>query len=139
MIGFIMLVGIIVNNGIVLVDYANQLCAEGRTVREAIVEAGATRMRPVLMTVLTTVLGLLPLALGRGYGADLMQPVAVVCIGGLMYATLMTLFVIPVMYEMFLRGREKRQQRRAAEAALTAQETEPQERDESAMRQPEGE
>ena len=139
MIGFIMLVGIIVNNGIVLVDYANQLCAEGRTVREAIVEAGVTRMRPVLMTVLTTVLGLLPLALGRGYGADLMQPVAVVCIGGLVYATLMTLFVIPVMYEMFLRGREKRQQRRAAEAALTAQETEPQDRDESAMRQREGE
>ena len=105
MIGFIMLVGIIVNNGIVLVDYANQLCLEGKSVHDAIVEAGATRLRPVLMTVLTTVLGLLPLALGIGYGADLMQPVAVVCIGGLLYATLMTLFVVPVLYELFLKRR----------------------------------
>ena len=93
------------NNGIVLVDYANQLCLEGKSVHDAIVEAGATRLRPVLMTVLTTVLGLLPLALGIGYGADLMQPVAVVCIGGLLYATLMTLFVVPVLYELFLKRR----------------------------------
>jgi len=109
MIGFIMLVGIIVNNGIVLIDYANQLRDEGKSVREAVVEAGATRLRPVLMTTITTVLGLVPLALGMGLGADLMQPVAIVCIGGLTYATLMTLFVIPAMYELVFRRQEKKQ------------------------------
>lgn len=103
MIGFIMLVGIIVNNGIVLIDYINQLRIEGKPLREAIVEAGVTRLRPVLMTALTTVLGLLPLALGIGLGADMMQPVAIVCIGGLVYATIMTLFVIPIMYDTFMK------------------------------------
>lgn len=103
MIGFIMLVGIIVNNGIVLIDYTNQLRIEGKPLREAIVEAGVTRLRPVLMTALTTVLGLLPLALGIGLGADMMQPVAIVCIGGLVYATIMTLFVIPIMYDTFMK------------------------------------
>lgn len=103
MIGFIMLVGIIVNNGIVLIDYVNRLRTEGKPLREAIVEAGITRLRPVLMTALTTVLGLLPLALGIGLGADMMQPVAIVCIGGLAYATVMTLFVIPVMYEALMK------------------------------------
>ncbi len=104
MIGFIMLVGIIVNNGIVLVDCANRLQTEqGLARREAVIEAGATRLRPVLMTALTTVLGLLPLALGFGLGSDLIQPVAIVCIGGLCYATLMTLFVVPTMYDLLLR------------------------------------
>ncbi|MEA4912471.1 MAG: efflux RND transporter permease subunit, partial [Oscillospiraceae bacterium] len=102
MIGFVMLVGIIVNNGIVLIDYINRLMTEGRDKRTAILEAGATRLRPVLMTALTTILGLVPLALGLGLGADLIQPVAVVCIGGLVYATLMTLFVVPVMYDLLI-------------------------------------
>lgn len=101
MIGFIMLVGIIVNNGIVLVDYINQLRATGMAKREAILEAGATRMRPVLMTSLTTVLGLVVMAVGKTAGTDLMQPVALVSIGGLVYATVMTLFVVPVMYDLF--------------------------------------
>ena len=95
MIGFVMLAGIIVNNGIVLIDYVNQLRAEGVPTFEALVEAGATRLRPILMTTLTTVLGLSTMALGLGTGAQMMQPVAIVCIGGLLYATLMTLFVVP--------------------------------------------
>ena len=68
--------------------------------RTAIVEAGVTRIRPVLMTAATTILGLLPLAFGMGEGAEIIQPVAIVCIGGLLYATLMTLIVVPVMYSL---------------------------------------
>lgn len=98
LIGFVMLVGIIVNNGIVLVDYINQLRQDGMPREEAIIEAGITRLRPILMTSLTTILGLLVMAFGRGVGSELMQPVAIVSIGGLLYATLLTLFVIPVMY-----------------------------------------
>ncbi len=103
MIGFVMLCGIIVNNGIVLVEFVNQLREEGMEKREALVEAGKTRMRPILMTTITTVLGLLVMAMAQGQGSEMMQPVAIVCIGGLTYATLMTLFVIPVMYDMFNR------------------------------------
>lgn len=102
-IGFVMLTGIIVNNGIVLVDYINQLRAEGVEKHEALLEAGVTRMRPILMTSVTTILGLLITALGLGSGNELMQPIAIVCIGGMIYATLMTLFVIPVMYDLFNR------------------------------------
>ena len=101
LIGFIMLVGIIVNNGIVLVDYINQLRLEGTERRQAIVEAGSTRMRPILMTSITTVLGLIDMALSQNAGTALMRPVAVVCIGGLLYATIMTLFVVPCIYDIF--------------------------------------
>ena len=100
LIGFVMLVGIIVNNGIVLVDYINQLRLEGVERRAAIVEAGSTRMRPILMTSITTILGLIDMAVRKSAGTALMQPVAVVCIGGLVYATLMTLFVVPCIYDM---------------------------------------
>ena len=100
LIGFVMLTGIIVNNGIVLVDYINQLRQEGMERQEAIVEAGVTRMRPILMTTVTTILGLLDMALSRNVGTSLMQPIAVVCIGGLLYATLMTLFVVPCIYDL---------------------------------------
>ena len=100
LIGFVMLVGIIVNNGIVLVDYINQLRLEGMERREAIVEAGVTRMRPILMTTITTILGLIDMAVRKSAGTALMQPVAVVCIGGLAYATLMTLFVVPCIYDL---------------------------------------
>jgi len=100
MIGFVMLVGIIVNNGIVLVDYINQLRLEGWERREAIVEAGITRLRPILMTSVTTILGLAVMAMAQNVGTSFMQPVALVCIGGLTYATLMTLLVIPCMYDM---------------------------------------
>ncbi len=102
-IGFVMLVGIIVNNGIVLVDYVNQLRAGGMDRREALIEAGVTRMRPIFMTSLTTILGLIVMAIGQNVGTSLMQPVAVVCIGGLLYATIMTLFVVPCIYDMMNR------------------------------------
>ena len=100
LIGFIMLTGIIVNNGIVLVDYINQLRLEGKERREAIMEAGATRMRPILMTSITTILGLIDMATNDAAGTARVRPVAVVCIGGLIYATLMTLFVVPCIYDM---------------------------------------
>lgn len=100
LIGFVMLCGVVVNNGIVLVDYVNQLRIGGMEKREALVEAGKTRMRPILMTAITTIIGLIGMALGIGEGTEMMQPVAIVCIGGLLYATIMTLFVVPVMYDI---------------------------------------
>ncbi len=103
MIGFIMLVGIIVNNGIVLIDTMNRLRQDGLDRREAIVSACTIRMRPVLMTALTTILGLVPMAMGLGIGGGLIQPIAIVCIGGLTYATLMTLFVVPIMYDILVK------------------------------------
>ena len=103
LIGFVMLVGIIVNNGIVLVDYINQQRLAGMERREAIVDAGTTRLRPILMTSLTTILGLIVTAMAKNAGTSLIQPVALVCIGGLLYATLMTLFVVPCMYEIMNR------------------------------------
>ena len=114
MIGFVMLMGIIVNNGIVLVDYINQLRLEGWDRREAILEAGVTRIRPILMTSLTTILGLFVMALGKDMGTALMQPMAVVCIGGLIYATLMTLFVVPCIYDLM----NKKELRHVDEADL---------------------
>lgn len=107
MVGFIMLAGVVVNNGIVLVDYINQLRLEGMDKREAIIEAGKTRMRPILMTAITTILGLFTMALGIGTGSSMMQPVAIVTIGGLTYATIMTLFVVPVMYDLFAKKHMK--------------------------------
>lgn len=103
MVGFIMLCGIIVNNGIVLVDYINQLRAAGMEKRKAIVTAGKTRMRPILMTALTTILALVTLAAGVGMGADMTQPMAIVTIGGLIYGTFLTLFVVPCIYDIFNR------------------------------------
>ena len=100
-IGFVMLAGIIVNNGIVLVDYINQLRERGMEKREAILEAGRTRLRPVLMTALTTIFGLLAMAFSTGMGADLSRPMALVTIGGLTYGTLLTLLVIPCIYDIF--------------------------------------
>ena len=106
MVGMIMLVGVVVNNGIVLVDCANRLREEGLDKREAIVKAATMRIRPVLMTALTTILGLLPLGVGMGTGAEIIQPVAIVCIGGLTYATLMTVFIVPVLYDILRRDRK---------------------------------
>jgi HAE1 family hydrophobic/amphiphilic exporter-1 len=106
MVGMIMLVGVVVNNGIVLVDCANRLREEGMGKREAIVKAAVMRIRPVLMTALTTILGLLPLGVGLGTGAEIIQPVAIVCIGGLTYATLMTVFIVPVLYDLLRRDKK---------------------------------
>ncbi len=106
LIGFVMLSGIIVNNGIVLVDYINQLRISGMEKRQAIIRAGITRLRPILMTALTTILGLSTMALGVGMGADMVQPMAVVTIGGLTYGTLLTLFVVPCIYDIFNRKKD---------------------------------
>jgi HAE1 family hydrophobic/amphiphilic exporter-1 len=100
MIGAVMLAGIVVKNAIVLIDAVNLLRSEGMTREEALVEAGLRRMRPILMTTATTVLGLLPMALGFGQGAELRAPLAVTVIGGLTVATILTLFVIPVVYTL---------------------------------------
>lgn len=106
MIGFVMLAGIIVNNGIVLVDYINQLRRGGMEKKEAIREAGMTRLRPILMTALTTVLGLLPMVVGGSMGTDMTRPMAIVTIGGLIYGTLLTLFVVPCIYDLFNRKKD---------------------------------
>jgi HAE1 family hydrophobic/amphiphilic exporter-1 len=107
-IGAVLLVGIVVNNAIVLIDYGNQCRARGVERRQAIQEAAAVRLRPILMTTLTTVLGLLPMAFGLGQGAELRAPLAITVIGGLLVATLLTLFVIPVTYTFVGRYRRGR-------------------------------
>ena len=99
--GLIMLAGIVVNNAIVLVDYINNLRGRGIARNEAIFKAGPVRLRPILMTTLTTVLGLTPLALGIGEGAELQAPMAITVIGGLSFSTLLTLVFIPVLYTLF--------------------------------------
>ena len=115
LIGFVMLSGIIVNNGIVLVDYINQLRAEGMAKREAIITAGRTRLRPVLMTALTTILALSTMAFSDDMGADMSKPMSVVTIGGLIYGTLLTLIVIPCIYDIFMRKRDKAEKVEAVE------------------------
>jgi len=105
LIGVIMLAGIVVNNAIVLVDLINQLRAEGMQKAEAILEAGRARLRPILMTTLTTALGLLPMALGFGEGAEIRTPMAITVIGGLLVSTFLTLVVIPVVYSLLDRKR----------------------------------
>lgn len=100
MLGFLMLAGVVVNNGIVFIDYVNQLRLNGVDKKSALILAGKTRIRPILMTALTTILGLLTLAMGIGTGADMIQPMAIVTIGGLSYATVLTLFVVPAMYDI---------------------------------------
>jgi multidrug efflux pump subunit AcrB len=99
--GMIMLAGIVVNNAIVLVDYANTLRSRGLALKEAIVQAGCIRLRPILMTTATTVLGLLPMALGMGDGAEIRTPMAVAVICGLLTSTFLTLLVIPTIYYLF--------------------------------------
>ena len=105
LIGVIMLAGIVVNNAIVLVDLINQLRAQGKERTDAIIEAGRARLRPILMTSLTTALGLLPMAVGIGEGAEIRAPMAITVIGGLVVSTLLTLVVIPVVYSLLDRKR----------------------------------
>ena len=106
MIGFVMLAGIIVNNGIVLIDYMNQLRESGMEKREAILTAGRTRLRPVLMTALTTILALSTMVFSRDMGSEMGRPMAVVTIGGLLYGTLLTLVVIPCIYDVMIRDKK---------------------------------
>ncbi|MDR1652407.1 MAG: efflux RND transporter permease subunit [Prevotellaceae bacterium] len=111
LIGAIMLVGIVVKNGIVIVDFTNLQRERGMTMFEAVVSAGKSRLRPVLMTSLTTILGMLPLALGTGEGSELWQPMGIAVIGGLTFSTLLTLLVVPVLYALFNIGATKKERK----------------------------
>ena len=104
--GLILLIGLIVKNGIILIDYADRLGEQGVDRREALVRAGAIRLRPILMTTLCTLFGLLPLALGLGSGAELQKPLAIAVIGGLSVSTVVTLVFVPTLMAV-LPGRER--------------------------------
>lgn len=103
MLGFILLAGLIVNNGIVLIDYINQARKSGMSKKNAIIDSGKTRVRPILMTALTTILAMLTSALGFGEGSEMMKPMAITIVGGLVYGTILTLIVIPCIYDAFHR------------------------------------
>ncbi|NLD47813.1 MAG: efflux RND transporter permease subunit [Clostridiaceae bacterium] len=119
-IGIIMLAGLVVNNAIVLLDYVNQLRGRGMERNEAIIKAGPSRLRPILMTMLTTVLGMIPLALGIGEGAEIQAPLATVVLFGLLLSTVLTLLVIPVIYTLFddLQKRFSRKNKRASQITV---------------------
>ncbi|HKY89995.1 MAG TPA: efflux RND transporter permease subunit, partial [Nevskiaceae bacterium] len=108
LIGMILLAGIVVKNGIVLIDLVNRLRDEGRTVRQALIEGGRSRLRPIIMTTFTTLLGLLPMAIAGSEGAEVRRPMAITVIGGLTVSTLLTLVVIPVIYSLVTRDRSVR-------------------------------
>jgi HAE1 family hydrophobic/amphiphilic exporter-1 len=97
-IGFIMLMGLVTKNAILLVDFTNQAIRAGRSVREAIFEAGQVRLRPILMTTMAMIFGMLPMAIGAGEGGDLLAPMGRAVIGGVITSTLLTLLVVPVLY-----------------------------------------
>lgn len=108
MLGFLILAGIVVNNGIVFVDYVNQLRLGGVDKRTALLETGRARIRPILMTAMTTILAMSTMALGVGMGSELSQGLSIVTIGGLLYATLLTLFIVPILYDIFHRKEMKK-------------------------------
>ena len=101
MIGAIMLIGIVVKNGIVLIDYISLNRERGLSIRRSVVDGGMSRLRPVLMTTLTTILGMVPMAVGTGQGAELWRPMGVAVIGGLTFSTLLTLLLVPSLYCLF--------------------------------------
>jgi multidrug efflux pump subunit AcrB len=109
-VGIVALVGVVVNNGIVLVDYTNTLRARGLKVREACLEAGRRRLRPILMTSFTTILSMTPIAFFPGAGADSIQPIGKTFVGGLTVSSMMTLFIIPIMYSVLNSRRDKKTQ-----------------------------
>lgn len=108
LIGLLVLVGVVVNTGIVLVDYMNLLIKRGYSIFDACVEGGSSRLRPVLMSVLTTVLGMVPMAIDKGEGSELMRPIAQTMVGGLTTSTIFTLFLIPVLYSLLMEHKEKK-------------------------------
>ncbi|MBD5435767.1 MAG: efflux RND transporter permease subunit [Treponema sp.] len=116
-VGLIMLVGIVVNNGIILVDYTNLLIDRGKTMYDACLEAGVSRLRPVLMTTLTTILGMLPMCFATSGSAGMVQPIGVAVVGGLTSSTFITLFFIPVLYSLVMK--EKKREKSHLEIFLT--------------------
>lgn len=118
LVGMLILTGIVVNNAIVFVDYVNLLRKDGKSTVEAILIAGPTRIRPILMTTLTTILGLIPLTLGIGEGMEIQQPMAIVIVFGLSFATLITLVLIPVLYYLLDRFKEKRLAKKLEKAEI---------------------
>ena len=112
--GVLILFGIVVNNAIVMIDYVNQLRKRGMERNEAIVQGASVRLRPILITAFTTILGLVPMAISRAEGAEMRAPMAISVIGGLLVATMLTLVVIPVIYSI-LDGISQRVSRRAVE------------------------
>ena len=117
MIGLILLAGVVVNNGIVFISRLNQMRWEGMPKLDAIIDAGRKRIRPIIMTAISTIFAMSVLAIGFGEGAEMMQPMAVATIGGLSYATLMTLFVVPILYDLFHRNRDVTKEDLEEEAA----------------------
>ena len=109
LIGAIMLVGIVTKNGIVMVDYTNLLVERGSRVFEAVVAAGRSRLRPVLMTSFTTILGMVPLAIGTGAGSETWQPMGIAVIGGLTFSTILTLFIVPALYSVLVNRRQRKE------------------------------
>jgi HAE1 family hydrophobic/amphiphilic exporter-1 len=108
MVGGVMLIGIVVKNAIVLVDYINLMRERGLELKEAIVKSGQSRLRPVLMTSLTTILAMLPLAMSTGSGSEIWSPMGIAVIGGLIFSTIVTLILVPVVYHMMLRRSDAR-------------------------------
>ncbi|MBP6365609.1 MAG: efflux RND transporter permease subunit, partial [Bacteroidales bacterium] len=115
----VMLVGIVVKNGIVLIDYINLNKERGASVKRAVISGGKSRLRPVLMTTLTTILGMFPMAMGIGEGSEIWQPMGIAIIGGLTLSTILTLIVIPSVYTAFQAGDIKRGRKRWAKQLKT--------------------
>jgi HAE1 family hydrophobic/amphiphilic exporter-1 len=116
LIGAIMLVGIVVKNGIVMVDFTNLLRERGLSINQAVIQAGKSRLRPVLMTSLTTIFCMIPLAIGSGEGSEIWKPMAIAIIGGLTFSMMITLIVVPCAYSLMVRRAEKRKKKRIIQA-----------------------
>ncbi len=117
LIGSIMLVGIVTKNGIVMIDYMNLLVERGEEVYDAVYAGAKSRLRPVLMTSFTTILGMLPMALGTGAGSETWQPMGIAVIGGLTFSTLLTLLVVPIFYSVMVNGQIRRQKKKSDKIA----------------------
>jgi len=116
--GAVLLIGIVVKNGIVLVDFTNLMRDRGIELNEAIAMSGKSRLRPVLMTAMTTILGMMPLALSTGEGAEIWRPMGITVIGGLVFSTMVTMMVVPVMYGVMSRKGERRKKEKVRKQFL---------------------